>query len=219
MEPDLWRISAVVSIPTLRLADPLGGQGPKFIEEELERDEGLRARFAREATLSAQIRSPHVVQIIDHGEDSGGDLFLVMELLQGESLGALLEREGTLSLQTVAQILHQVGKGLSRAHEAGIVHRDIKPDNIFLCPDEDGFLAKVLDFGIARSEQMWKKPMPMTSSGVLLGTPLYMSPEQARARSKVDTRSDLYSLAVVAYHAITGVRLLGISASVLSSRH
>lgn len=159
----------------------------------------LRGRFAREAVASARISSPHVVQVYDYGIEDDTP-YLVMELLEGEDLGARLKRETRLSLEATCHILIQVAKGLRRAHEAGIVHRDLKPANIFLARDTDEEVVKLLDFGIAKltSSPEW------TGIGQLMGSPLYMSPEQIQQSTSIDHRSDLWSLAVILFRAITG---------------
>jgi serine/threonine-protein kinase len=176
----------------------------KFIDGRLAGREDLRSRFAQEARTAARIQSPHVVHILDYGFD-GDRPFIAMELLHGETLRSRLVREGRLPRGDVATIVSQAAKGLSRAHALGIVHRDLKPDNLFLCKDDDGALhLKILDFGIARDEGPIGAAPHRTGTGQLLGTPAYMSPEQALARSQVDFRSDLYSLAVVAFHCLTG---------------
>ncbi|MBM4359277.1 MAG: serine/threonine protein kinase [Deltaproteobacteria bacterium] len=176
------------------IAPDLVGQAPDLV-----------ARFNREATAVARIRSPHVVQVLDHGMTADGTPYIVMELLEGEDLGARLDREGSLPLADVVTILTQVGKALTRAHQAGIVHRDIKPDNIFLVrTDEEGELfAKVLDFGIAKDTQQASRSV-VTISGTMVGTPAYMSPEQVLSGKHADARADLWALGVVAYHAMTG---------------
>ena len=177
----------------------------KFIDGALGGRDDLRSRFAQEARTAARIQSPYVVNILDYGFD-GARPFIAMELLQGEPLGARLERERRLSPADVSTILAQAAKGLARAHSLGIVHRDLKPDNLFLCRDEEGGVhVKILDFGIARDDTpLTTGPSHRTGTGQLLGTPAYMSPEQALGRSQIDFRSDLYSLAVVAYHCLTG---------------
>ena len=175
----------------------------KFIDGPLANRQDLRSRFAQEARTAARIQSPHVVNILDYGFD-GTRPYIVMELLQGEPLGARLAREKRLPPTEVATILAQAAKGLSRAHALGIVHRDLKPDNLFLCRDEDGVHVKILDFGIARDDTPFGAASHRTGTGQLLGTPAYMSPEQAVAKTQIDFRSDLYSLATVAYHALVG---------------
>lgn len=159
----------------------------------------LVMRFEREAKAAAQLRSPHVVQIFEHGIDSGLP-YMVLELLEGEDLGARLRRRGTLPPDEVASILGQIGKALRRAHAAGIVHRDLKPANIFLSRDDEEDVVKVLDFGIAKVTTADGE----TKTGMLFGTPHYMSPEQGRRTKEADHRSDLWSLGVILYRMLTG---------------
>jgi eukaryotic-like serine/threonine-protein kinase len=173
----------------------------KFIATAVAHDPAMVARFTREATLAAQIKSPHVVHIYDHGITPGGDPFIIMELLEGEDLQVRLKREGTLSVQVTATILLQTGKVLSKAHQIGVVHRDIKPSNLFLLEsDEDEIFVKLLDFGVAKTSEGTE----LTSTGAMVGTVVYMSPEQLVSARRVDHRADLWSLAVVAYRALTG---------------
>jgi serine/threonine-protein kinase len=159
----------------------------------------LRGRFAREAITSARISSPHVVQVYDYGIEDDTP-YLVMELLEGEDLGARLKRQKRLSLEATCSILVQIAKGLRRAHEAGIIHRDLKPANIFIARDMDEEIVKILDFGIAK---LTSGP-EVTGLGQLVGSPLYMSPEQIYQSKSIDQRSDLWSLAVILFRAITG---------------
>ncbi len=164
----------------------------------------LRSRFEREALAIAQLKSPNVIQIYDFGFDDGSP-FLVMELLEGEDLDARLKRQRKLALSQITPIITQIAKALTAAHGAGIVHRDLKPANIFLARGDGEETIRVLDFGVAAiSEALAGREVHGTQSGALLGTPLYMSPEQARSSRNVDHRSDLWSLAVVAYRALTG---------------
>ncbi len=174
----------------------------KFIDASLARSDEVRSRFAQEAQAAARIKSPHVVNILDYGTDVTGRPYIAMELLEGEDLGSRLEREGTLSVAETARVITQACRGLSKAHAGGIVHRDLKPENLFLCEEDDGFLLKILDFGIAKAELAGASHK--TAMGAVIGTPAYMSPEQARGDGKVDHRCDLYSLATVAYHALVG---------------
>jgi serine/threonine-protein kinase len=174
----------------------------KVVEAHLGEDR--RARFLREAQAAASLRSPHVVQILDHGVD-GELLFIVMELLDGETLGARIRRLGRLPADETIRILTHVARALTRAHEARIVHRDLKPDNIFLVKNDDEEMAKVLDFGVAKREAAQPGTLE-TRSGVMLGTPAYMSPEQAWGTRTVDWRSDLWSLGVIAFECLTGRR-------------
>jgi eukaryotic-like serine/threonine-protein kinase len=163
-------------------------------------DEAL-VRFEREAKLSARIRSPHVVEVLDYGTELGRP-YIVMELLLGEHLGERLRREGRLPLAEASDIVRQVAKALRRAHEVGVVHRDLKPANVFLSRVDDDEIVKLLDFGIAKSD--WGDDHEVTKTGVVLGSPSYMSPEQVRGIKYIDHRSDLWSLGVLLYRALTG---------------
>jgi eukaryotic-like serine/threonine-protein kinase len=173
----------------------------KFIHPLHAASPAVRARFEREALASAKVGSAHVVQVHDYGVENDTP-YLVMELLEGEDLGARLKREKRISLSAAGDILIQVAKGLLRAHEAGIVHRDLKPGNIFLARSDDGEITKILDFGIAkvRSSPVGES----TLTGQLIGSPHYMSPEQIQESKSVDGRSDLWSLGVILFRAITG---------------
>src|SRR5262249_43152154 len=153
-----------------------------------------------EARVAASLRSPNSVHILDVDEWRG-TLFIAMELLGGESLDARLRREGSLSPEHTLEVLEQVARGLNKAHAAQLVHRDLKPENIFIV-DEEPLLVKILDFGIAK--RVGVASDLQTTSGVLIGTPGYMSPEQADGGKEIDYRSDLWSLAVVAFRCLTG---------------
>ena len=161
-------------------------------------------RFRREAQAAASLRSAHVVQVLDYGVHENTP-FLVMELLQGQSLAECLEREKRLTPERTLSIITQVARAIGRAHAGGIVHRDLKPDNIFLVREDDQELAKVLDFGIAKATGPRFGGME-TRTGVTMGTPYYMSPEQVEGKKALDHRSDLWSLAVIACECLTGVR-------------
>ncbi|MRG95607.1 serine/threonine-protein kinase [Polyangium spumosum] len=205
--------------PTLRLQRLLGkgGMGSvwvadhlalgtqvavKFMSPAYVENEALVQRFRTEAMAAAQIKSPHVAQVFDHGFTADGTPYIVMELLEGEDLKRRIRREGPLPLRDVALVVTQASKALSRAHALGIVHRDIKPDNIFLCNIDGETFVKLLDFGIAKMGP--DSALGATTTGSMMGTPLYMSPEQLLSARRVDHRADLWSIAVVAYHAITG---------------
>lgn len=162
-------------------------------------------RFKREAQALARLRSPHVVEVHDFGVHRGSP-FMVMELLEGEDLAARLERCGRLHPPVAAHIITQMAKALAAAHAAGIVHRDLKPANVFLVPDEGADFVKIFDFGIAKAFEDASAARPLTQEGSILGTPAYMSPEQLRDSTHVDHRGDLWSLAVIAYRALTGER-------------
>jgi serine/threonine protein kinase len=174
----------------------------KFIEGEIAQLPEAQQRFEREAKAAAQLRSPHVVQILDHGVFQGTP-YIAMELLDGEDFGKRLQRIGRMAPPDVLRIVGQVCRALTKAHGVGIVHRDLKPDNIFLVPDDDREIAKVLDFGIAKATGSGIDGSN-TKTGAMLGTPYYMSPEQAQGIKAVDQRSDLWSLAVIVFQALTG---------------
>jgi serine/threonine-protein kinase len=173
----------------------------KLIEESSLHSEDSRVRFRREAKLVAALHSPHVVQVFDYGVD-GHVPYLVMELLEGESLAERLERSPRLPPGEVLRILTPVARAMSKAHDAGIVHRDLKPQNIFLARYDDEDAVKVLDFGIAKAPEA--SHISATASNALLGTAPYMSPEQAQGAGNVDYRTDLWALGVVAYQCIVG---------------
>jgi serine/threonine protein kinase len=165
---------------------------PQFIDSDL-----ALSRFRREAQAAAAIRSTHVVQILDHGVDKGIP-FIAMELLKGESLSQRLQRERLLSPELTSRILGQVARALSLAHAAGIVHRDMKPDNVFLVREDEDLVSKVLDFGIARQhDDLGETGGLRTRTGAILGTPHYMSPEQATGQA-VDHLTDIWSYGVIA---------------------
>jgi serine/threonine-protein kinase len=175
----------------------------KLIDPDLAKREDARERFRREATAAAQLRSAHVVQMLDHGID-GVQPFIVMELLDGEDLFERLDKRGRITLRETSKIVTQVARALSRAHAAGIVHRDLKPENVFLVTNEDEEVVKVFDFGVAKVTDPTKAVMSRTSVGQLIGTPHYMSPEQVKGTGEVDFRADLWALGVITYQCVTG---------------
>jgi hypothetical protein len=175
----------------------------KFMEGEFSKSAEAHARFEREAKAAAQLRSPHVVQVLDHGVCDGTP-YIAMELLDGEDLGKRLAKNGKIHPRDLNVVITQVCRALTKAHAVGIVHRDLKPDNIFLVHDDDREIAKVLDFGIAKSSAATLEGSN-TKTGAMLGTPYYMSPEQAQGVKGVDYRSDLWSLGVIVYQCVTGV--------------
>ena len=173
----------------------------KVMSGELAGSTVAAERFKREARAAAMLRSPHVVQIHDYGVEDGQP-YMVMELLAGEDLRAFIRRHGRVSLGRALQIVAPVCKALRVAHEAGIIHRDINPANVFLARSGGEEQVKVLDFGIAKAQHEAGAGSE-TTSRLVLGSPMYMSPEQARGAG-IDARSDLWSLAVVAYELVVG---------------
>src|SRR5262249_46389532 len=184
----------------------------KFIRpERVAADPALVARFEREAKATARIAHPHVVQVMDFGAVDGAVPYIVMELLHGFSLAELLERGGRLSFATAKSLVQQVGSALSCAHERGIVHRDIKPHNLFITEESRGYplFVKVLDFGVAKmvgDAQVPEISATLTETGMVIGSPPYMSPEQLEGSKYVDLRSDLWSLGVIVYETLTGTQ-------------
>jgi serine/threonine protein kinase len=176
----------------------------KFINKEFVTSTDALRRFDAEAKAAAQLRSRHVIQVFDNGILEDGTPYIAMELLRGENLYARVHRAGPIPLPEAVEILAQCCRALGRAHAAGIVHRDIKPDNIFLAQsDEEPLLVKILDFGIAKFNA-GPNDHGATRTGAVVGTPLYMSPEQARGLKTIDHRTDIYSLGLVAYTMFTG---------------
>jgi serine/threonine protein kinase len=176
----------------------------KLISTEHSQSVEARKRFSVEAKAAAKLRSRHVVQVYDDGETPEGNPYIVLEYLDGETLEQRLDREHDVPLADAVRIVSHVGRALARAHAHGIVHRDLKPANIFLVKtddDETGWIAKVLDFGIAKLDGAGEKGT--TQAGTVLGTPLFMSPEQVRGASSVDHRADLYSLGMCLFHMLT----------------
>jgi len=192
----VWRAEhlSLGSEVAIKLIDPAVAGSPE-----------VRARFVREAQAAAQLRSPHVVQIIDYGVDEETP-FIAMELMVGETLSDRLDREGRLSAEVTARIVTEVSRALGKAHEIGIIHRDLKPDNIFLVHNDDSEIAKVLDFGVAKKAAYGTEGAGMTSTGAVLGTPYYMSPEQAEGLKDLDHRTDIWALGVITYECMLGVR-------------
>ncbi len=176
----------------------------KFVLDELGDNAEAGARFDREATAAARIKSPHVVQTLDHGVTEEGVAYIVMELLEGEDLEARVLRDTRLPLELVAHIVNQASKALEKAHGLGIVHRDIKPSNVYLTDVGGEVFVKILDFGIAKLQLANAQQMRVTQTGSMIGTPVFMAPEQMTQAKDVGPAADMWSLGVVAYVALTG---------------
>jgi serine/threonine protein kinase/glyoxylase-like metal-dependent hydrolase (beta-lactamase superfamily II) len=178
----------------------------KFLRSSLASRGDFLARFHREAQATGALESENIAAAIDFGILGEGTPYIVMEYLIGESLGSLLAREGPLPMGRAADLCLQACHGMEAAHAQGIFHRDLKPDNLFICQRADGTdLVKVLDFGIAKLAQIEKNDAA-TRTGTILGTPAYMSPEQARGDRTIDHRTDVYGLAAILFEMLSGQR-------------
>ncbi|HEX3596654.1 MAG TPA: protein kinase, partial [Polyangiaceae bacterium] len=171
----------------------------KVLRSDLSRDHDLGERFLREAKAAASVSHPNIVQITDFGTLPSEQPYFVMELLTGESLSSIIRKGGPLPAARAVRLLVEMISALDAAHTAGVVHRDLKPDNVLVCPTLAGETTKILDFGLAKVAGQSR----LTKAGVVFGTPHYMSPEQASG-GIVDERTDLYALGVVMYEMFTG---------------
>jgi serine/threonine-protein kinase len=215
--------SGELVVANIRLKDPIGEGGMgrvwlaehlglktdvvvKFMAEDLAGEADAASRFSREAAAAAQVKSPHVVQMLDYGVTESGVPFIVMEFLEGEDLADRVARE-PLSPADAGEVVLQLGRALGKAHERGIVHRDVKPSNVFLCDAGDGrIFVKLLDFGIAKANAGRLLGGMTTDTGALMGSPFYMSPEQVIGSKELDFRTDLWALGVLGFELATGRR-------------
>ncbi len=174
----------------------------KFAHVTVHADPASRSKFQTEAQIVGKLRHPNIVDVTDFGEASeAGDCFLAMELLEGESLAERIEKHGPLDSYDAVTIAAEIARGLSAVHAVGIIHRDIKPENIFLAFSPTGAVVpKLLDFGISKEQS----DSLATQHAALTGTPAYMSPEQANGETKLDPRTDIWSLGVVLYEMLSG---------------
>jgi len=193
----------------------------KVLRPSLAADEKIVARFSREARAASRISHPNALSVTDFGEDENGIVFLVMEYLSGKTLKQVIRDEGPLSLTRTVEILRQVGDALQVAHSQGVIHRDLKSDNIMLLSTAAGDHAKVLDFGIAKiNEPEDEFNGELTAPNLVIGTPQYMSPEQCSQDGEIDARSDIYSFGIIMYEMLVGhVPFAGDSATIVMMKH
>jgi serine/threonine-protein kinase len=191
----------------------------KVLHPELGRRTGLVERFLQEARVAAQIRSAHVVQVTDVDRTSDGHAYIVMELLEGEPLSTILDRQHRLPVPTAGEYTLQILEALEAAHALGVIHRDLKPENVFVTFASGKPTLKLIDFGIAKARRTDPQQRNLTVAGVVMGTAEYMAPEQARSADKVDARSDLYAVGVMLYEMIAGSRpVTGEDARIIAMR-
>ncbi len=174
----------------------------KVLHPQVAQDPIAVERFRREFETAEEMEHPHIVRVLDFGETGNGSYFMTMEFLFGEELSQMMDREGKLNGARLVRVVSQVAQALDCAHSAGVIHRDLKPDNVFLCESDDGDVVKLLDFGSVKLQmEMGAK---LTAFGTTIGTPYYMSPEQAMGKLDVDQRTDVFALAAITHQMATG---------------
>src|SRR5260370_35016089 len=177
----------------------------KVLRPALAVDDEVVARFSREAEAASRISHPDAVNVTDFGEAENGVVFLIMEYLDGRTLKEIVKSEGPMPVDRVVEIVRQVSGALDAAHAQGVVHRDLKSDNVMLSQTNGGDWAKVLDFGIAKIQQPADgRDIDITAPNLVIGTPQYMSPEQCSQSGPIDARSDVYSLGIIVYEMLAG---------------
>jgi serine/threonine-protein kinase len=193
----------------------------KVLHPSLAADDKIVARFTREAKAASRISNPHALNVTDFGESENGIVFLVMEYLRGKTLKEVIRGEGPMPLERVVEVTRQICGALDAAHAEGVVHRDLKSDNIMLEEVAGGSdWAKVLDFGIAKILETEGPDPELTAPNLIIGTPQYMSPEQCSQASGIDARSDIYSLGIILYEMLVGhVPFTGESATAIMLKH
>ncbi|HEY0098412.1 MAG TPA: protein kinase [Pyrinomonadaceae bacterium] len=193
----------------------------KVLHPSLAADDKIVARFTREAKAASRISNPHALNVTDFGESENGIVFLVMEYLRGKTLKEVIRGEGPMPLARVVEVTRQICGALDAAHAEGVVHRDLKSDNIMLEEVAGGSdWAKVLDFGIAKILETEGPDPELTAPNLIIGTPQYMSPEQCSQASGIDARSDIYSLGIILYEMLVGhVPFTGESATAIMLKH
>ena len=193
----------------------------KVLHPALAADDKIVARFSREARAASRISHPHALNVTDFGESGNGVVFLVMEYLRGKTLKEVIHEDSPMPLPRVVEIVRQVCGALEAAHNEGVVHRDLKSDNIMLVEvGGDGDWAKVLDFGIAKITEKVGQDPALTAPNLIIGTPQYMSPEQCSQASEIDARSDIYSFGIILYEMLAGhVPFTGESPTAIMMKH
>lgn len=192
----------------------------KVLHPALAADDKIVARFSREARAASRISHPHALNVTDFGESGNGTVFLVMEYLKGETLKEVVHSDSPMPLSRVVEIIRQICGALEAAHGEGVVHRDLKSDNIMLLDVGGGDWAKVLDFGIAKITEKVGQDPALTAPNLIIGTPQYMSPEQCSQAAEIDSRSDIYSLGVILYEMLVGhVPFTGESPTAIMMKH
>src|SRR5256714_8832730 len=175
----------------------------KFLRPEFAADPKVAERFEREARAASLVRHPNAISIMDYGVAAGNTPFLVMELVEGATVRELLKQHGAMTVERVAGIIAQACGALEAAHSVGVIHRDIKPENIIVSEYDGRDWVEVVDFGIAKMQEDVSRRAALTAANLIIGTPRYMSPEQAKEQT-VDARSDIYSFGVVVYEMLAG---------------
>jgi eukaryotic-like serine/threonine-protein kinase len=194
----------------------------KVLHPSLAADDKIVARFTREARAASRLSHPHALNVTDFGEAEDGIVFMIMEYLRGQTLKQAVRAQGPLPLGRVVEIARQIAGALDAAHAEGVVHRDLKSDNIMLCETggTGGDWAKVLDFGIAKITESVGEDPELTAPNLIIGTPQYMSPEQCSQASEIDHRSDIYSFGVILFEMLAGhVPFTGDSATAIMLKH